>query len=302
MMIRGIMSGVLVASLAGFVGCNRSESGGLSFSQQYTKILRQSNAEVRAKSLCKLALKQKKSGDIGGAGKSVASASEACKSISNPVARASAYNSLAFTQGTLGRTSDAKASLRAVNKVIDSIGEDQPKVAELSRMARTFAVFLDNTTAADAHMEKAEKLIRNMDDPKIKVSALKAAADNYFKMEKIDDANRLADEALEYSRSIENLRTRSDSISDVAALFHRLERDQESGELFFEAHQTADQIEGLESRAYALADIAQKERQSSRSSSAHKTLHEAQEIADRITDRSAREPLLDKIYSQLEKL
>ncbi|ADB16587.1 hypothetical protein Psta_1913 [Pirellula staleyi DSM 6068] len=298
--VRSISLMTLVLATVGgsisLTGCGGGGSGEASLNDQYTAALKISDAGVKSRKLAQLAPKQKEAGDIMGADASIASASEAARSIADPVSKANTLVTVAAAAGKLEMSSDKiKELLKEAAATSKEIPDADARIPVLAEVATNTKLYLKNVDAAAEYLRNAEEAAESLPAPLTRAVADAKIGASYCKIERSDDANRVFEASLAKVRGSADQREKSDCLCELAAGMAIAGMSELAAGVFSEAEQAASAIESAESKAYAYLRLAQKTKTAKLTAESGKHLAQAEKLAEQVKDSSVRTPLTEAI-------
>jgi tetratricopeptide (TPR) repeat protein len=286
------------AALLALTGCGGDANpGGGSLDAQYQQALQASDPTLRVSQLLTVAGKQNDAHDMAGAQRSLASAAESAKTISDAKGRAAASNRVASALARMNRPGEAKKLLREVSKAAEQIDEPEARITALTRMAYTYGKYANDLDVATAYLQTCEEAAEQVARPEGQVESMLEIAYVYYGLESSDRMQALLDRALQTARGLEDTRKQADALASAGAMLHKMKRAEEAKAVFQEAQSTSGQIADPLSRGYALIHLGKQLDASGLKSAAQKILQQAEQAADQVQDQSMRTPLMDAIYA-----
>lgn len=290
--------------LAGLVGCGGgNDSGGVSLQQQYQQALKTTDARSRAIRLIQIAYKQQNAGDLQGAQTSVGAAANAAREIANANEKAETLASVAYAAGAVGWITEASSLAKETRGAIEKADDPTIAASATAKMAVVYGKFLDNATAAETYLKQAEEVAGKIETPDQRATALLAVAGRRHEVAHTDEAQRVADAALEAIRTLEDPRRRADLLGEAAEQYHKIGQTDQAITLLDEAEAAVDAIEkNLVSQSYALLNLAERCHAVGQKDRAARTFKKAEDTAYKIAEQGEKDPVLQRLNKQRDKL
>ncbi len=284
-----------ILPLALVLGCGGGGSKEKSITDQYRAALKQADPVKKASDLARIAEKQNKGGAPADAQATIASAAAAAKEVKDPSSRANSLNNVGAAMARMGQEGEAKEVFSAAAVAADEIQEPDGKITPLTTLASHAGAYLKNPLLGAEYLQKAEAAAGEIKNATIRVQAYGKIAAAYSKLEKIEDAKRVADQGLEFAKGLATTREKADAISEMAVALGKMKKAEESKAAFDDAQKLAGEIEAGESQANAFLHIGKKLKEAGQKDAARTTLAKAEGLAKKVKDGSIRGPLITEI-------
>lgn len=291
-------------ALAG-CGGGGGQNNGPSLIDEYQKALNSTNPEAAVRDLVRVAYRFNTAKDVTNAERAANAASAQAGKITDPVARAAAFNSVASIQGTLRIKSATQTALKEVERACEKIETPEDKSASLAYMAASYGRYLDEVDLCKHWLSEAEKIAEGITAPAAKSKAMLAVA-NHANRVTLDEGKaatqRMIAGALAAAEGTPDLRARADALADLAASLDKMKRADDAKSTYEKAVAAATSLpaDRTPDKCHALVNIADRmAKESNRVAEANKVLAQAEGFAEQVTDPALR-PEIDRAINKLK--
>jgi len=277
---------LLTLSLISFSGCTKSssepEKQGPSLTDQFDKAAGITDPNARARAMMGVALDQHQAKDSAGRNESLDEAEAAARKVEESLARAGVYTQLARTYAKVDDLYKAGGALEKAVAAAEKVAAPEPKARALSDIAEVQGALLEDQSAARRSLEKAEGLIEKIDTPQGQISAAASIARAYHKVGLKEDAQRVANKALEDAEALEDVELRAEMLTVVAGAQVQSGAKADAQSTLRKAVAAVDNVERPYTQVYRLKDVILQYLKAGNHEEAQKLYDRAKEISETI--------------------
>lgn len=265
---------------------------------QLKRAMKIKNLSLRSKELLSIADTQLEHEDQINGKATIGLAADTAKQIKIAYDRGAALNSVAYAFAKHGLLDKSSAALKEAYRTVVDIEEADLAVAILAKMGEIQLRFLEQTNTSEQMFQEAAALAEKSTKPEQKLRAKMNLAFHLHRLNRLEDRDKLVQEAFEALAEIPDARPRSDAAADLASRLSQIKLTELADQAFEQAEKEATSIEDPLSQGYALCEISGRLSKAKRAKAARRLLAQAKEVAEKVDDKGLRSELLKRIANQ----